>query len=303
MANTPFVAGTDASSDLPGAETFSKLQDEWNTFLNQPSGRAALLTAGLAMMQPPSFGDTPVSQVGRAIGAAGETLARTEAMDLRQQEAGSKAELRSAQAEAASARSGAAADRADIARERLGLDREKLGVTREDVDSKIALRAAQAEATPIRAEATRLRGAAAAAKTDTDRQALELRARQLDIQAQDVESKAQARSDRAAIAAETLTGRREESALNRGVRASQEYRRYQSDLGKRNQENKLFGRPEEPSLGFKEFSKQFGFDQGGATSTVDPSSKAPVRVNSEAEAQNLSPGTLYETPDGQRYVR
>lgn len=303
MARTPFVAGTDATSDLPDADTFGKLQDEWNTFLNQPSGRAALLTAGLQLMQPPSFGDTPVSQIGRAIGAAGETLGRTEAMDLRQAEAGSKAELRSAQAEAAGANAQTRAMGADVARERLGLKERELEIRKEDVQSKIALREAQSQAIPIRTEAQRLRGEAAAAKTDTDKRNLELRARDLDLKAQDLESKAKARSDRADAVLQSLdlrreegAGRREDSALNRGVKASALYQDYQK--------NRIFT-PGQPELSFQEFKAKYGLDGdgGGATSTVDPSGTAPVRVNSEAEAQRLTPGTLYETPDGQRYVR
>lgn len=117
----PFTPGptADPTAGLPDAGTFENIRDQWMTFLDKPGGRGALLNAGIALLQPPSFGDTPASQIGRAIGHAGEGVARTEAMDLRQQEAASKAELRSAQAGAAEARAGAAGSRAELQADRL----------------------------------------------------------------------------------------------------------------------------------------------------------------------------------------
>lgn len=117
----PFTPGptADPTAGLPDMGTFEQLRNQWATFLDDPRGRAALLSTGINLMQPPSFGDTGASQIGRAIGAGGETLNRTEAMDLKQQEADSRAQLREAQAGAAGARAGAAGSAATLASERL----------------------------------------------------------------------------------------------------------------------------------------------------------------------------------------
>lgn len=111
--------------DLPFNFDPQALGQGVNQFFDNPQNRAMLLSTGLSLMQPPSFGDTPASQIARAIGAGGETVGRQEAMDQKQQEASSKQDLRSAQAIAAEARAGAAATRAGAAQERLTLEGER----------------------------------------------------------------------------------------------------------------------------------------------------------------------------------
>lgn len=118
--------GSDPTQNLMGPEAFNGIREQWNTFLDQPGGRAALLSAGLALMQPPSFGDTAASQIGRAIGTAGEAVGRREAMDIKQQDAENKAALAEARIGAAGARSGAAAERLDFAREKLRAGQENI---------------------------------------------------------------------------------------------------------------------------------------------------------------------------------
>jgi hypothetical protein len=127
-ADDPFTPGesTDPTAGLPDYETFGKVKDQWNTFLDQPGGRAALLSAGLALMQPPSFGDSPMGQIGRAIGAGGEALSRVEAMDLKQKEIDSKATERAATADAATSRASTAEARANTAAAGLDVKREQL---------------------------------------------------------------------------------------------------------------------------------------------------------------------------------
>jgi hypothetical protein len=125
QTNDP-TAGVDPS-------TYDKIRGQWDSFMGNPQGRAAMLSAGLALMQPPSFGDTGMSQLGRAIGAAGESATGNEAMDMkkretdiRQQEANSKEDLRASQAMAAEARAGTAEARVGAAGSRLDLQREQL---------------------------------------------------------------------------------------------------------------------------------------------------------------------------------
>lgn len=104
-------------------------------FLNDPQGRAALLSAGLALMQPPSFGDNPASQIGRAIGAAGQSATANEATEMKGQELESKQDLRSSQAMAAEARAGAATARAEIAGARAGNAADRLAFQRERLEA------------------------------------------------------------------------------------------------------------------------------------------------------------------------
>lgn len=134
MAN-PFALGPndDPTAGLPDEGTFNKLRDQWTTFMEQPGGRAALLSAGLSLMQPPSFGDTPTSQIGRALGVAGETVGHQEAMnlkqreaDIKQQDASSKELLRSSQADAATSRADTAAARLGTQASNLQLQQERL---------------------------------------------------------------------------------------------------------------------------------------------------------------------------------
>lgn len=92
------------------------------TFMEDPRARAALLSFGIAMMQPPSFADNFSSQFGRALGAAGEGVRgvteqqrKDELLAIQGQEAESKQDLRASQADAAVARAGAAEARAGTA--------------------------------------------------------------------------------------------------------------------------------------------------------------------------------------------
>ena len=74
MALTPFVADTPAAPDESGS-TFDNIKSQWNSFLSKPEGQAALLSFGINMLQPPSFGDNPLAQAGRALGHAGRLWA------------------------------------------------------------------------------------------------------------------------------------------------------------------------------------------------------------------------------------
>lgn len=136
----PFALGPndDPTADLPDEGTFNKLRDQWTTFMEQPGGRAALLSAGLSLMQPPSFGDNPTAQIGRALGVAGETVGRREAMDVKQRETGvkeqeaeSKQLLRASQADAATSRADTAAARLGTQGANLQLQRERLDAARQ----------------------------------------------------------------------------------------------------------------------------------------------------------------------------
>ena len=120
MADNPFYAGEgeDPTANLPDAKTFSNLRNQWDTYLQNPGATSALLSFGLSLTQPPSFGDNAFSQIGRAVGSAGETTSRREAMDIKQQEADSKAAAREAAANLAGARAGNVGLQSQIQQER-----------------------------------------------------------------------------------------------------------------------------------------------------------------------------------------
>lgn len=115
--------------------TFAKTKQEWDSFLGNPQGQAALMSAGLALMQPPSFGDNGVSQIGRAIGAAGQSATANQATDMKQQELESKQDLRSSQATAAEARAATAGARAETAAARSGNAADRLAFQRERLEA------------------------------------------------------------------------------------------------------------------------------------------------------------------------
>lgn len=119
---------------MPGAETFTALKGQWDSFLEQPGAKTALLQFGINMMQPPSFGDTAFSQMGRAIGAAGEASTRQQVEERKEMEAEAKADVAEMRAYAAQQRAGATGAKTELEREKLGISRERLENQRRQQD-------------------------------------------------------------------------------------------------------------------------------------------------------------------------
>lgn len=119
--NDPFTPG-ETYDPFAGVnpQMFAQIQDQLSAFMGNPQGRAALLSAGLALMQPPSFGDTGAGQIGRAIGAAGESATANQMMDIKERDITSKEDIRGARAVAAEAGASAALSRAETAATRAG---------------------------------------------------------------------------------------------------------------------------------------------------------------------------------------
>ncbi len=102
MADLPFDL-PEAPNVLPTGNDIARLRGEWDGFIANPQGRAALLSMGLQLLQPIGVGQSPAGAFGQAIGAGGTSVRQSETLDLAQRkqetsefEAGSKAELRSA---------------------------------------------------------------------------------------------------------------------------------------------------------------------------------------------------------------
>jgi hypothetical protein len=110
--DTPF----DVTPKPPAAQGAPQpdIAQQWASFMGQPGATAALLNAGISLMQPPSFGDTFASQLGRAIGAGGEAATRGEVLE-------SKIGESEARSEAARSRAGEAGARLETSLERTRL--------------------------------------------------------------------------------------------------------------------------------------------------------------------------------------
>lgn len=102
----PFDFSSPVRSAAP-VDEYDKIRGEWASFLDQPGARAALLSTGIALMQPPSFGDTFASQLGRAVGAGAEAATRGELTE-------SKVAEQEARSSAAVARAGHAGERLSL---------------------------------------------------------------------------------------------------------------------------------------------------------------------------------------------
>lgn len=144
----PFLEPATKPQSGPG------LMTEWNDALNDPTVRASLLSAGLALMQPPGFGQTGAGQLAQVVGAAGETVGQREKMD----EASRGLDIKQQEADSRQTQRATAADNAST----------RLFIQRKDVESKIEARKAAAETAKsrmdmwaARAELLRVQAAAA----------------------------------------------------------------------------------------------------------------------------------------------
>lgn len=82
VTQTPF-----AGPDPAGGQS---LIGQWNQALQDPTARAALLSFGLQMLQPPSPGQNALGVLGTAIGAAGETVTKRAKIDQEEEESAAK---------------------------------------------------------------------------------------------------------------------------------------------------------------------------------------------------------------------
>lgn len=112
--------------------------NQYMDFLQQPLDQrlaAGGLSAGLALMQPPRWGDTPLSQLSRAIGTGGEAIAQSEASDRAAKESDAKIAANEARATSAQARADAAATRAGAAGDRASYQGERLALQRQNIEN------------------------------------------------------------------------------------------------------------------------------------------------------------------------
>src|SRR4249919_1568015 len=116
----------DPVAGLIDPETYSKISNEWTTFLDQPGGRAALLQSGIAMSQPLAWGQSNFGGLMSAIGSGGEAATRADVLEQKKAESESKAMLREAQAGAAESRASTAGTKADLAQQALQVKREQM---------------------------------------------------------------------------------------------------------------------------------------------------------------------------------
>lgn len=78
---------------------FSGLKATWDEYLKDPTAQAATMQFAINMMQPPSFGDTGMARIGRALGSAGEAVDRRYEAQRKEMESEAKIELAQARAD------------------------------------------------------------------------------------------------------------------------------------------------------------------------------------------------------------
>lgn len=108
----------DVGAAFTGVDPATATQ-QWDSWLERPGNRAALLQAGLQLMQPVAIGQTVGGHIAQGVGAGAEAATRASDIDLKSQVAESKMafadeKLRIAQqnADSGAIRAGAAASRA-----------------------------------------------------------------------------------------------------------------------------------------------------------------------------------------------
>lgn len=116
-----------SSVEAPGTAAFATRKAAWDDYFKDPRMSGAILSMAGALAQPMQFGQTGFGHAMSALGAGGESVRTNEKLDLAQQEAESKGELRAAQGDAAQARAATAETRANAATDRLGMEQYKQG--------------------------------------------------------------------------------------------------------------------------------------------------------------------------------
>lgn len=116
-----------SAAEGPGSAAFSTRKAAWDDYFQNPKMAGAILSMAGAMAQPQQFGQTGFGHIMGALGAGGDSVRMNEKLDLAQQEADSKGELRAAQGDAAQARAATAETRATAATDRLGMEQFKQG--------------------------------------------------------------------------------------------------------------------------------------------------------------------------------
>lgn len=115
-----------ASAVTPNVD---ELKTRWATYLNDPTTQAAMLSTAGQLAQPMQWGQSGFGHLMSAIGQGGASVQKSEelrrqeeGLDIKREEAESKAGLREAQAGAAEARAAATGERANSASTRLQLE-------------------------------------------------------------------------------------------------------------------------------------------------------------------------------------
>lgn len=133
----PDEGETRPAKPLPSPEEQRQLADKWRGWLDNPDNSAALMQAGIALMQPMGFGQTPIGHFGNALGEAGEAMSRRAKQTKEDAEAESKMQARERRAEDRERRAGIAEQNAGLSSQRaqnqltLGLIRQHQQMVRD----------------------------------------------------------------------------------------------------------------------------------------------------------------------------
>lgn len=127
-ATPPPLGKTLRPSDRPATDpgkSMGDLASGWNSWLDKPNNRAALMQFGIAMLQPIGFGENFGSHFGNAVGAAGAAARNITTQEQQDEKARTEAELRESRASAAEKSASAAETRAYYAGENTRLRGER----------------------------------------------------------------------------------------------------------------------------------------------------------------------------------
>lgn len=309
----------------PTPEQQLDLAGQWRNWINEPGNRAALLQTGLALMQPQGIGQTGPGQVAGAIGQGAEAGQRYAETERKIETEDTKNELARARGQSAlenaAARSSIAETRAQSAADRVGMQRERLAFDRERHAARLPALQAQAELAAARVREIEARVAAAPdnmlLKQELNSAKVNLMQAQTDL-ATARSSVVQQDADTRRMGAET--GAQRASDTSAGLKTSQlvrlqgEYRKYTSDVQKRNSDP--LRNPKEPP------EKIMGFDQwvgqnprllqaiGGApaapaipdVSTTQAPPGPAVQPPAAPAAQQYSEGQTATGPGGKKII-
>lgn len=260
------------------------IADQFNQFLSDPRGRAALLQSGLSLMGGRAWGDNPTSQIARAIGAGGEAVRSEEEQQQTAQENKSKQALRAAQAADVTSR-GTERERAnDIREQALGLKAQQIEATtqRYKAASELAQRKWEGQLAIANQKL-------AMAKTDLERKQARDDVDRIRKEAQTEQDKllTEHRQRMYELGLEKEAGVQQRSTISSGIRASEAYRKEMADIDRQNKAGALtdpnFKPIPKPS--FQDWKQQRGIrTQGGEDTTTAPQATQPAVAPSESTA-------------------
>lgn|SRR5262245_60891501 len=235
----PFGTPDRAVNPTPNTDTFSTLKPQWDAFLSDPGNRAAMVSFGLQLMQPIPFGGSPASQVGQAVGRAGEGARLAEALDIKQRQEDTRETAAESRAADRERRAGIAEAGLGVRQQQLQLSQMRFGLQQDVANRRLQL---QQELLDIRRQRGEARSEYESQRLDQQERNLQRQIQALDLQTQNVQSQIETRTDRTVLQRELNDIRRQRATTtdeNAKARLDQREREINAQLTER-QEGRAF---------------------------------------------------------------